>query len=169
MPFTRSLYNSLSFSKTPKKLASQFKWKNNSPLNPIQTCNFSPGQNIQTAGSLLVMLTEQFKKTRCLKKQMEFKYWREGGWGSFEASSVYGCTAVNKKQRNTACFTGNPGIYWKLASFLPSCRLQSLKKHHPVLWSRWYSLQLLSQYLSVLAISKYFKTFHIPLYLISFI
>lgn len=39
---------------------------------------------------------------------------------SFEASSIYGWTAVNKKQRNTACFTGSPGTNWKYASYLPS-------------------------------------------------
>lgn len=87
MSFTRSLHNGISFSKTPKKLASRFKGKNNSPLNPIQTCYFSPGQNIHTstprASFLFVMLKEQFKRIVSFKMWMKFKYCGGGGWGSF--------------------------------------------------------------------------------------
>lgn len=154
MSFTRSLHNGISFSKTPKKLASRFKGKNNSPLNPIQTCYFSPGQNIHTstrrAGFLFVMLKEQFKRIVSLKMWMKFKYCGGGGWGSFvvfEASSVYSCTAVNKKQRNPTHWTSNTGTNSQYESFLLYSKLWNLKKHHMMLCSVRHSLQFLFQYL----------------------
>jgi len=101
------------------------------------------------------MVRERFKRIAGEKCGWHLNIVEEGDWGSFgviEASSVYSCTAVNKKWKNSACCTTDwdKQTAW---SFLLERRLQNLKKHHTVLCGVWNLFIFCSEH------NGYFKVF----------